>query len=412
MSLYKLASALVLCLVCTFQTFAQQGGWLDLRQESLFLRPSRLDGVWEFYPNHLYQSATIPNGNKSTAPFPSLWRASQKIDFGTYRLKILLPPSAKRKELAIEVPHFFSSYALYENGKLLGKNGEPGKTKETTLPAWRPDLYTFVSESDTLDLVLQVANFYHVTGGTRKSLRIAEAFVLTTKHKWIQITDYVLLITLAIIGLASLCFYYIMRDQRNPFLFLCLFVIAWALHSACSNQYRILEWVNISWEWMVKLEHLTIFFTIITALLFVSSLFPKDFDNKWLKVLFPSLAVAFSIFSLVAEPITFTAYLFVYMLVAICLIAYVIMVIVKAFIYERAGSTIMLVTILLGSLTFGYVVLSYLAIIEINMFIYNLSFIILYSMLTVSMSVRLAKLSTENEGDVLTFDQLYKDKLV
>ena len=44
--------------------------------------------------------------------------------------------------------------------------------------------------------------------------------------------------------------------------------------------------------------------------------------------------------------VTFTGYLTVYMGVAICLIAYVIFVIAKAFDYERAGSTIMLITVL------------------------------------------------------------------
>jgi hypothetical protein len=70
----------------------------------------------------------------------------------------------------------------------------------------------------------------------------------------------------------------------------------------------------------------------------------------------------------------------------------------------------MLISILLGAITFGYVVLSYLGVLEINMMFYNFSFMILYTMLTISMSVRLAKMNFINENDVLTFDQMYKDK--
>jgi hypothetical protein len=402
--------ALILLAGSTVRTVAQESGWIDLSNTSLSAESSSLEGNWEFYANRLLPAQSSKMDTMAIARFPQLWDADSGIDFGTYRLHVLLPAFSGEQELALEVPHFFSSYMLWVNGQLLGKNGTPASTKEATVPAWKPSVYSFVPGSDTLDIVLQVANFYHVTGGTRKSIHIAEAAVLLGKSEWIRTMDYILLFTLVGIGVISLCLTYINRGNYNPFLFLSFFVLVWALHSACSNQYRILEWMPISWEWMVKLEHLTIFLTIITALLFISSLFPREFNNRILRVSFPAFAVGFSAFALVAAPITFTAYLKVYMLVAIALIIYVIVAISKAFVYERAGATLMLITIILGALTFGYVVLSYLAIIEINMIVYNLSFIILFTMLTISMWVRVAKMNPADETDILTFDQVHKER--
>lgn len=400
----------VLLMVVCSRADAQPDGWLDLREASLSEKEVSLEAKWELYPNHFITSSSLPNPDKRIAVFPAIWKSHEKIDFGTYRLKIILPFTARDTELALQVPNFYSSYALWQDDNLLGKNGEPGSTKESTTPAWNPDVYYFTPTSDTLELILQIANFYHVNGGTRKSIRLAEAEWTKNKMKWIEVTDYMLLITLLTIGVVCLCLSYLMSENRSPFLFLSFFVLSWALHSSCSNQYRIQSWISISWEWLIKLEHLTIFFTIITALLFVSSLFPKDFNSRVLKLLFPGLAVLFSIFALLTEPVIFTDYLVTYMAVAICLIAYVIFVIAKAFVYERAGSTIMLVSILLGAITFGYVVLSYLGLLEINMMFYNFSFMILYTMLTISMSVRIANMNFTNENDVLTFDQMYKDK--
>ncbi|MBT1703380.1 7TM-DISM domain-containing protein [Chryseosolibacter indicus] len=388
---------------------SQHHGLIDLREASLSDNAEALDGYWDFYPNHLFTYNSFDDKFRTSFAFPDVWKADSTIDFGTYRVRVIIPESARNTRLGVEVPHFFSSYSLWLKDSLLGTNGTPGTTRETTIPEWKPSVFYFEAKDDTLELILQVSNFYHATGGTRKSIRIAEASLLKDKMNLIMVTDYMLIVMLVTISLISLGFYYIIRDYRSPFLFLSFFVLAWALHSCCSNMYRIQDWITVPWLWLVKLEHLSIYFTIVTALMFVSSLFPKDFNSKVLKIVFTVLSALFSMFALLTEPVTFTAYLFVYMLAAICLIIYVIIVIAKAFVYERAGATLMLATILLGALTFGYVVLSYLGVIEINILVYNFSFVILYTLLAVSMGVRLFMMNLTEENEMLTFDQLYKD---
>lgn len=397
-------SVLSLFIVITPFLYAQNKS-LDLRDQNQWKERISLNGNWAFYPNELVD----PAGRKSLAKqlnFPSTWK---EYDFATYQIQLLIPSNLRSEKLAIDVPPMFSSYALFVNGELIGENGKVGATKEKTQPEWRPAIYIIENHSDTLTLTLQIANFYNSRGGGLKSIYIGTADVVNHHADLIKKTDYALFSCLILLGLILLLMYYIKHSYRNPFLYLSLFVLVWAARSFSSNQYRILEWFDIPWGLLVKLEYMSIYFTMITALLFLSSLFSADFKNKYFKIGFISLCLFFAAFTLITDPIIFTRYLLFFLSVGIFLIVYLIVVLSNAFVNDRAGSTIMLITLLLGAITFGYVIFAYLGYTETNMLIYNFSFIILFTLLAISMSVRLSKLAGHDESDILTFDQLYKD---
>jgi hypothetical protein len=407
MSVVKSLAVLLFLLVIQ-SAIAQIDGQLDLRYTDLSEEAAPIQGPWEFYPNQLIGPNDASGKSKSNMTFPSTWSA---YDYGTYRIRILLPSSYRSKALAIEVPPVFSSYLLFADGKQIGANGRVGVTREQTQPEWKPAIYIIENHSDTLSLTLQIANFYHSNGGGLKSLNIAEAGFINAKANFTKISDYALFSCLLTLGLVSFCLYYIKRGNQLPFLFLSFFVFTWMIRSFTSNQYRVLDWIDLPWNYLIRIEYLSIYCTMVTALWFLSSLFPIDFRNKKLKVIFLVLCSIFSLFTLFTEAIVFTQYLILFLSVGILLIIYLLFVISKAFINDRAGSTIMLITLLLGAITFGYVIIAYIGYMETNMVVYNFGFIILFTLLAISMSVRLSKLAGRDESDMLTFDQLYKNDI-
>lgn len=380
-------------------------GIVDVRGVDLSTQVIRLSGTWEFYPAQLLAPNEIATASRKYALFPATWK---NIDFATYHLRALVDKDKFRKGMAIDMPAVFSAYTLWINGKFTGINGKAGTTKETTAPGVRPSVYTFDISSDTIDFVLQIANFYHAIGGTQESIYLSSQERMEARVSAIKTTDYILFITLIIIGITSLCFYYVTYKNKAPFLCLSLFVFVWCIRSAFCNQYRILDWIDIDWFLMKRIEYCGIYFTTIMALLFLSSLFPQDFTNKKLKAAFIIICSLFSLFTLFTEPLTFTRYLWLYLTVSIGLVAYVIYIIIKAFVHERGGAAIMLISIFGGALAFGYVIVAYVGLIELNMLVYNIGFITLYAFLTVSMSVRISKMDAITESDVLTMEHFYR----
>src|SRR6185369_2695487 len=89
------------------------------------------------------------------------------------------------------------------------------------------------------------------------------------------------------------------------------------------------------------------------------------------------------------------------------ILMYVLTVIAKAFAESRGGSAMMLVTMFFGSIAFGYAIVCYLAFFEINMIIFNCSFILLGILLSYSVSVRLSKMDYLAETSVLTMEHFF-----
>jgi hypothetical protein len=149
-------------------------GILDLRQ---IKNPKHfvisLNGEWEFYWQKLLHPFDFTSGNYKPDYFgniPSYWTdysdsiKTDKFGYATYRLKILLPEGL-HLPMAIDMPVFDTSYDLYLNGKYYGGNGTPGKTAEETKPEYRRNFFRINPTSDTLDIIINVANFHHGRGG-------------------------------------------------------------------------------------------------------------------------------------------------------------------------------------------------------------------------------------------------------
>ncbi|HLY69509.1 MAG TPA: hypothetical protein VKR53_07250, partial [Puia sp.] len=156
-----------------------QNGVLDLRSQNLFSSPVALNGQWQFFWKELIFPGDVNQSSREFVNFPSLWKNdlvdghyATSAGFASYQLMVLLP--TRRPQLALKMPDVYSSYTLYINGVLVARNGQPGKTKAETIPFWASRVVYFPSESDTLFLLLQVANFQHAKGGTYKEIILGD----------------------------------------------------------------------------------------------------------------------------------------------------------------------------------------------------------------------------------------------
>jgi len=150
-------------------------GFLDLRDLDFTQGGAvYLAGDWAFYPLAFID----PLSEKEPAPayidVPALWNSlvydgkTMGADgYGSYRLKISL--TEKTGQLGLKLPDMSSSYRLYINGDLIAQNGQPGTSKETEIPQWKPGVAFYTPTTPELDIVIHVSNFHHAKGGCGKA---------------------------------------------------------------------------------------------------------------------------------------------------------------------------------------------------------------------------------------------------
>ncbi|HET9055166.1 MAG TPA: hypothetical protein VFM90_13390, partial [Cyclobacteriaceae bacterium] len=236
--------ALLLALLCLLSVFVSakpnniptvDRGVLDLRQWNFSGHKIALAGNWNFYKNELL---TVPaNGANTFAYFPEVLSKTgyAGVQFGTYSVTVLLPEQTGR--LAFEIPQLYSSYKLYVNGKLVAENGKPGTSRETTVPQWLPQVSALESAGDTLQIVLQIANFYHYHTGSKQPIYLGTASMLKGHQQVAVNSNIAECIILFVLALAFLIIYYVRQEKKKITLYFSLLCISWAIRSVFSNIY-------------------------------------------------------------------------------------------------------------------------------------------------------------------------------
>lgn len=369
-----------------------------------------LNGKWEFYPNELLsidQAARVaPRQYKEVPAWWSDQSDSAVVRYATYRLRIVLPRSLKKQGLAISMPAVLSAYDLWVNGILIGQNGIVGVTKQSTSPQWRPSTYTFTTDKDTLEIVLHIANFHHARTGIQESILFGTADQLTKKKAHIELLNTILLMGLVILSIGAFIFYKVYR--KKGMLLYALFCLSWAFRAAFSNHYQFIQWFpDFSWVIAVKIEYITIYLSTFLGCLLMVHLFPRDVDNKVFPRFILGACTFFTLFTLATPPVIFTQFVQLYTALSVLLLIGILAILVRCYMRNRRGSEIITLAAFLAVIIFGYVILAYEGVFELNVVVYNIAFLFLYAFIGLAVSIRLNKmLSVREYTDVLTYDEL------
>lgn len=205
-----------------------------------------LDGEWEYYPNTLLspnELQNIPLENIDYVDFPTTWNTLEgkgyfepAFGYATYRLQIEVMDSDIN--YALSIPDLYTSYRLYINGAEFAVNGQVGLTKESTKPYWIPITKELDPDTTTYELVLQIANFDHPTGGPGKSLYFGPYELLDARSTRIDNLAYSLFGSFVMCGLFVLGFY-AFGQQEGALLSFALFCLTHSYRMIGSADYQI-----------------------------------------------------------------------------------------------------------------------------------------------------------------------------
>lgn len=183
-------------------------GVLDLRPYGLPEdRTIALDGEWEFYPRQLLEQVE-PGSASAPSPVylkvPALWKdnaaspAGETFQYGTYRLRILLP-EGEHGVLGLSLKDIKQGSALYINGRAMGGSGELAEQAHSFVSGVMAYQAFFEPRENELELMIQVAvdTGFRYKGGIAKSLSFGvSTAVMREKSNSLMLQGAVILLLL------------------------------------------------------------------------------------------------------------------------------------------------------------------------------------------------------------------------
>jgi signal transduction histidine kinase len=281
-------------------------GILDLRElphPENFI--TTLTGEWEFYWKKILRPFDFKSGTVKPDYYgevPSYWTdypekliKTEKYGYATYRLLVLLPAGYKN-ELGLDMPVFDSSYDLYINGKYMGGNGNTGKTAAESKPEYKRNLIRFNPVSDSLSIIINVANFYHRRGGFWLPVRMGTSTIMHKSLRNNQSLQWSAIGLLFGFFIFFLIFYILDREEKKSGFF-SMTLIGLALRPLFTDYYLILNFITIDWNWIVRFEYLGLFLILIGWTWFVSYLYPSPVIKiiSWIITVFFFMALVASL---------------------------------------------------------------------------------------------------------------------
>lgn len=301
-----------------------------------------LEGEWEFYWEENVPEELIPTAKASYLKAGSTWDSNNQypsIGYGLYHLQI---NGLKRgQNYGLKIPNMSTSYQLWLNDQLLISNGNPGSTKETTIPFYKPQQVYFEAKDTTLHLYMAISNFHYRSGGMWDQLILGTPEQITSLTKKHLAFEAILLGSLVLSGLYHFVLYSYRRKEKILLQFgaICLVISARIL--VIGEQVLLEFFPRTPWEIVVKIEYLAFYIVVPLFAWFLAGLYPRELNKRFSKLL-SLISLLFSLLVIFTPAIIFTESLFFYQIVTIISVIFIIASLILATIRNREGTKVVL----------------------------------------------------------------------
>lgn len=341
-------------------------GVLDLRNQPVNDK-IELTGNWLFYWNQLVNpNDTAVIKDRLLVEFPFKWNGytwrGKKLPafgYGTYRLKILLPP--KHGALKLGMPDVYSAYRLYINSELASSNGTVTTSPKGFEAHWEYHAID-LPNSDTINITLQISNFIHSKGGISKPIFIGPAERIDLARHQAEGIDLMLTGCLLMGGLFFLGLY-LLGSRDKAILLFALFSIVYSYRIIGTDNYVLHTLLpDINWYITARLEYMSLFLGIGLFGLYTSYLYPIDVNHRIVNTI-NGICFSFTLMTLFSPAWIFTQLVNPFLVVMLFCLVYIPYVYSKAWRNDRPGSVYALMSAFALMSVFGISLFHYWALI-------------------------------------------------
>ena len=407
-----------LLLMCVFNIQAQEDGptakdgILDLSNYDFDGGAVALTGRWNFFDGKLLTESECRTSPPNLVDFPQVWNKLRADGngqgYGTYYLRIILPESLQNPGLSL--PQMYCSYELWVDGTSIAQNGSVGTSRNTYSPQWLPQVATFSHIDDTVHLVLQIANYDHNLGGTKETILLGKRTELVSYNQTAKTGTLIEIGILALLFITCMVIQIIQKEKKRILFYFGLVCLSWAVRAGFSNIYVVTSYFpDFNWALAVRIEYITLFFTMIWGILFIGRLFQNE-ENKIIKYLLVSGNSFFIAFAVLTGPLTFSKGMDIYLTFCAILLVYGVYIVIRALINERVGGWYLAASSLLAITIFALDVSAYKGIIANRPVLFSVGYILMYVLMMIALMLHLKIFKSSSVSNMLTYDDLYKDQ--
>ncbi|NLZ92968.1 MAG: diguanylate cyclase [Firmicutes bacterium] len=300
-------------------------GVFELQQDKLDKNIIKLDGEWEFYWQRLLEPKDFfdKTYDFNYVDLPNSWNG-YKINnisgkgYATYRLLLNAEQSGR---LALKLPRILTAYKLWINNDLIASAGSVGQDRASMIPQYLPQVAFFEVIEGTNEIILQVSNYYHRSGGLLESILLGrEENILHLRYKSIAL-ELFLFGSLLLMGLYHLALFYFRRKYYPP-LYFGLFCILIAVRTLLvGERFLICLLPSFNWELAHKIQTNAFYITVPLVMMFFKTLFPQDINTIIYKITL-IVGSAFSALVILTPARIFTPFNPFYQIFALLVILY------------------------------------------------------------------------------------------
>lgn len=365
--------------------FAKSGnGLMDLRHLDLCNMPrTNLNGSWGFYGKRLLPPEQFSGGNLPKADeynrMDVLWN-DRRGDYvpednqgvATYHLRLLTDGSCRT--LAFTVPDMYCSARLWANGKEVFSNGRVSDNPREYYPQWLPQTVIYEGHTDTIDLVLQIANYTHFRGGSSQ-LIMAGSVDYLMQHRESQLAFDIFLAGGLIMGGLFFLGLFLFDRRDTATLFFSLFCIAYSYRVVGTEMYFVHVLLPDLPFWLaIRLEYISLYLSLILFAWFLVDIFPQEASRPLIR-LFTFFNSAVILFTALAPPAWFTRIFDPYLVILGLYMAYAFYVVFVALFRRREGALFACLSTVFVLMSFTLLVLDHLQVIPYQRFLVLLGYI-------------------------------------
>lgn len=318
-----------------------------------------LDGTWDFYWRQLLTPEDFASGKAPdpTGAFlvPEAWN-QYVVDgkqvgsdgYATFRICLVLP--AEAGDLALYVPYMSTAYRVWVGGELVAEAGVVGTSRETMRAQ---DRFTVArlndeqrlggatrpgDETARLEVVVQISNFMHRTGGWWRSILLGREEEVETLARRRFARDVALMAAYLITALHQGWLWLLRRSDRSPLAF-GLICLAAGVGVGLTGDMPVMQVIDVNWEIELKLDYLIITALPVLVAWFIHLLYPEEVSGR----LWRASGVAagtFSVLVLVTPARVYSGWLGGYEVGAVVVLAATAAGALRAFAHRREGAGI------------------------------------------------------------------------
>ncbi|WP_040299020.1 7TM-DISM domain-containing protein, partial [Arcticibacter svalbardensis] len=316
-------------------------GVIDLRGQS-FTKEIALDGEWAFYWHQLLSPQDAVFSKADMIHFPFRWdgytlngKVLPSFGYATYKATVLLPKSAEPYQIV--APTLYSSYRLFINGKQVAETGKVGTSEKNTIPFWEYKPVDITETNDTLNLVLQIANFTHSKGGISKSIMIGKKSIVELNRNR-DVTMSLLLTGCIIMGGLFFLSLYINENREKAILMFSLYCFTYSYRMIGMDNSIVYSLMpGLSWAFFLRLEFIGLLLSIGLFSSYIKNLYPKDVNKRAVNIL-SVVCLIYTIIIIFTKPVYFSSLLSPFLIFVALYLLYFPFVLTKAYKNKRPGS--------------------------------------------------------------------------